>query len=304
MLSDKPWKSEAVLRLCLTLFVCQFLGAMTLAAVRFFSRAPAVNPWLVGALVAGSAIGCGVGLFLLHKPWGFEGFSRRFLLLILFVYLGLTLGAFVQHFAGKSDEDKLALRVAVGALCFQGVLLAMMPRFLRGHGETWSSAFGFRAGAGRAVLYGVVLGFVFFRLGELLQHASAKIISRLGVRPEVQPAVEALTNSSAWFDRAALAVVAVLLAPVAEELLFRGILYPAIKRGGFPRLALWGTSLLFALIHLNLVTFVPLLLFALALTWVYERTGNLLAPLIAHALFNILNFAKFLVLESRLTPPT
>ena len=50
-----------------------------------------------------------------------------------------------------------------------------------------------------------------------------------------------------------------LLAPVAEELLFRGILYPAIKQAGFPRLALWGTSLLFAAMHMNLVTFVPLL---------------------------------------------
>lgn len=291
------------MRLCLTLFICQFLGAMTLAAVRFFSRAPDANPWLVGALVAGSAISCGAGLFIIRQPWGFEGFSRKFLLLILFVYLGLTLGAFVQHFAGKSDDDKLALRVAVGALFFQGVFLAMMPRFLREHEETWSSAFGLSAGTGRAILYGLILGGVFFKMGEVLQGVSMEVISRLGFHPEVQPAVEALKSSSAWFDRAALAVVAVVLAPIAEELLFRGILYPAIKRGGFPRLALWGTSLLFALIHVNAATFVPLLLFALLLALLYERTGNLLAPLTAHALFNILNFVKFLVHESRMVPP-
>lgn len=287
------------MRLCLTLFICQFLGAMILAAARFFSRAPDANPWLVGALVAGSALCCGVGLFIIRKPWEFEQFSRKFLLLILFVYLGLTLGAFVQHFAGKSEDQNLALRVSLGALCFQGALLAMLPRFLREHGETWRCAFGLASRPGRAMLYGALVACAFLPLGELLQRGSLEIISRLGLHPEAQAAVVALKNSSEWLDRAALAVVAVVLAPIAEELLFRGILYPAIKRGGFPRLALWGTSFLFALIHMNLITFVPLLLFALVLTLLYERTGNLLAPLTAHALFNILNFVKFLWVESR-----
>ena len=287
------------MRLCLTLFICQFLGAMILAAARFFSRAPDANPWLVGALVAGSVLCCGVGLFIIRKPWEFEQFSRKFLLLILFVYLGLTLGAFVQHFAGKSEDQNLALRVSLGALCFQGALLAMLPRFLREHGETWRCAFGLASRPGRAMLYGALVACAFLPLGELLQRGSLEIISRLGLHPEAQAAVVALKNSSEWLDRAALAVVAVVLAPIAEELLFRGILYPAIKRGGFPRLALWGTSFLFALIHMNLITFVPLLLFALVLTLLYERTGNLLAPLTAHALFNILNFVKFLWVESR-----
>lgn len=288
------------MRLCLTLFICQFFGAMTLAAWRFFLRAPDANPWLVGALAAGSALSCAAGLFLIRKPWEFEQFSRRFLLLILFVYLGLTLGAFVQYFAGKSEGQNMALRIALGALCFQGVLLAMMPRFLREHGATWRSAFGLPARPGRALLYGALVACAFLPLGELLQRGSMEIISRLGVHPEAQAAVVALKSSSERLDRLALAIVAVVLAPVAEELLFRGILYPAIKRGGFPRLALWGTSLLFAFIHMNLITFLPLLLFAMMLALLYEHTGNLLAPLAAHALFNILNFAKFLWLEASL----
>jgi membrane protease YdiL (CAAX protease family) len=303
VLSEKPWKSEAVVRLCLTLFICQFLGAVALAELRFFSQTREANPWLVGALGVACAICSGVGLFIIRKPWDFDRFTRQFLMLILFVYLGLTLGAFVQHFAGKSDDQNLALRAFAGALCFQGVLLALMPRFLREHGQTWSGAFGFAQKTWPAILFGVLLAVLFLPLGELLQRASMEVISRLGSSPEAQPAVEALKKSTAWLDRAAMAVVAVLLAPLAEELLFRGILYPALKRAGYRRLALWGTSLLFALIHMNLATFVPLLLFALLLTLLYERTGNLLAPMTAHALFNILNFAKFLYLESLLSHP-
>ncbi len=72
-------------------------------------------------------------------------------------------------------------------------------------------------------------------------------------------------------------------------MLFRGIIYPAIKQSGFPRAALWGTSLLFALIHLNLANFVPLVVLALMLTWLYERTDNLLASIAAHGTFNAAN---------------
>jgi membrane protease YdiL (CAAX protease family) len=78
-------------------------------------------------------------------------------------------------------------------------------------------------------------------------------------------------------------------------MLFRGILYPAVKQFGYPRLALWSTSLLFAAIHMNAVTFVPLATLALILTALYEWTDNLLAPIAAHVLFNALNFAMLLM---------
>ncbi len=91
-----------------------------------------------------------------------------------------------------------------------------------------------------------------------------------------------------------LGVFAVVIAPVAEEFIFRGMLFPFVKQLGFPKLAWFGVSALFALIHLNAPTFVPLFVFALALTWLYEWTDNLLAPITAHALFNAANFAVLL----------
>jgi membrane protease YdiL (CAAX protease family) len=94
-----------------------------------------------------------------------------------------------------------------------------------------------------------------------------------------------------------MAVAAVLLAPLAEEVLFRGILYPAIKQAGHPRLALWGTALLFAAVHLNVATFVPLTVLALVLTALYEWTNNLLAPIAAHVLFNAFNVVLLVVLQ-------
>ena len=79
--------------------------------------------------------------------------------------------------------------------------------------------------------------------------------------------------------------------------MFRGILYPMLKQAGYRRLGLWGTSLLFAVVHLNAVTFVPLTALALVLTALYEWTNNLLAPIAAHLLFNALNFGMLLLLQ-------
>jgi len=112
------------------------------------------------------------------------------------------------------------------------------------------------------------------------------------VEPVEQHAVQALRITESWLSRAVLAVVAIGLAPLAEEILFRGILYPAVKQAGFRRLALWGTAVLFAVIHGNLATLLPLLVLSVALTLLYEQTDNLLAPVVAHALFNAINFLK------------
>ena len=89
-----------------------------------------------------------------------------------------------------------------------------------------------------------------------------------------------------------MSTVTILLAPFGEEMLFRGVVYPWIKQAGFPRLALWLSALIFAAFHVNLATFLPLFVLALALTILYERTNNLLAPVCAHALFNGFNFVQ------------
>ena len=113
----------------------------------------------------------------------------------------------------------------------------------------------------------------------------------VNVEPKEQTTVQVLRVTSSLLSRAVVGLMAIFLAPVTEEMLFRGILYPLIKQAGYPRIALWGVSLLFAAMHVTVVIFVPLLALALALTLLYERTNNLLAPIITHAMFNALNFA-------------
>ena len=72
-------------------------------------------------------------------------------------------------------------------------------------------------------------------------------------------------------------------AAVSEEVFFRGFLQP--------RIGLWGQAILFSLAHLSYVNVLEVVVtFVLALVFgiIYRRTGNLLAPMAAHFLFNLL----------------
>src|SRR5262249_9857803 len=92
-----------------------------------------------------------------------------------------------------------------------------------------------------------------------------------------------------------LGVGTIAVAPFAEEILFRGILYPWIKAAGFPRIALWVTAIAFGAVHMNVMNFLPLFVLALVLTLLYEKTNNLMAPIAAHSLFNAVNFVMLLL---------
>ena len=79
---------------------------------------------------------------------------------------------------------------------------------------------------------------------------------------------------------------AVLVAPVCEEVVFRGYLYPVAKRFGGVRVAAVFSALIFAAAHGNAAVMLPLFVFGLLLVWVYEFTGSIWAPIAVHLLFN------------------
>jgi membrane protease YdiL (CAAX protease family) len=77
-----------------------------------------------------------------------------------------------------------------------------------------------------------------------------------------------------------------LVIPVAEEVVFRGCLFPGLKKslGLWPGLLL--SAALFAFAHLELVAFPPLFVMGLLAALLYERTKTLAAPVVLHALSN------------------
>ena len=115
---------------------------------------------------------------------------------------------------------------------------------------------------------------------------------------QVQKNVEILLES----DNTDLIIVqivsAILVAPLVEEIIFRGYLYAVLKRYSSSVFAAITTSLLFAVVHNNLPGMMPLFILALILTLAYELTGCLWVPMLAHALFNATQVFRMLYLQN------
>jgi len=295
MLSEKPWKPEAVLRLLLSVFVCYFTGSILVSAMQFAVAGKRLSLGFV--LVAIGAIAFLSAMpILVRKPWTLENFTRRMVALLICFWAGLMLGGWTFKLAGPLPSIMSAGQLTIAILSFQGAMLILIPGFLRENQVSFNDAFGWSNQWIHALLYGLITACIFLRVGQALQWVSVQVIEHLShFKLGEQSAVQTVRNTSSWVHRLVLGSGTIVVAPLAEEMLFRGILYPCIKAAGFPRLAFWGTAVAFAAVHMNLMNFLPLFVLALVLTLLYEKTNNLLAPIATHSLFNAVNFVMLLL---------
>jgi hypothetical protein len=92
-----------------------------------------------------------------------------------------------------------------------------------------------------------------------------------------------LTDSSLTIS---MIIYALLIGPIVEEMTFRGATYSILRKN----LNFWTANViqaaLFGLIHMNLIQGIYAFFLGLALGYIRERTGNLLATIILHIVFN------------------
>jgi uncharacterized protein len=154
----------------------------------------------------------------------------------------------------------------------------------------------------RTLAIGLALGagvFVASRVGVavLLLLAGGGELPEL---PELQPEYQEMARDpvlAGWF-----LFTVVLIAPAAEEILFRGVLYQSLR----DRLGIWPgigvSSLLFSVLHLtqptlegNLLVFVLIFPLAMFLAWIFQRQGSLVVPITVHATYNLIGVVLFRV---------
>lgn len=126
--------------------------------------------------------------------------------------------------------------------------------------------------------------------GFLLATVVPELIRRaLGIPP---PERQQILDFVATGDRGIwlVVVIVVLVAPFLEEVVFRGLLFQVLRRrlGVWPGIVL--SSLTFAIVHLELldrpISLAALLVLGAWLAAALHRTGSLVVPITAHALFN------------------
>lgn len=129
----------------------------------------------------------------------------------------------------------------------------------------------------------VVAMWIFF--GGLQASGYMKWIESFGVET-VQDSVKIFQKSSNPIVLGLMAFAAIVVAPLCEEIVFRGYLYPVMKKFSGPWVAGVCSALIFAAAHGSLVALLPLFVFGCVLVFIYEKTGSLWAPIAVHFCFN------------------
>lgn len=206
------------------------------------------------------------------------GTPEAVIALLLASFFVFTVAAPAHEVRRMHTED---LIVSAGLTI--GLLLALAG-YLRLRRFDLDSLGGFgRIGFFRTVVTGAILMLAAYPLILLGDIVTQRLLRGA---PQKQAIVEMFSESSTLEQRIIIIVLAVSLAPVAEEFIFRFFLYGVAKRYVGRVVGVVVTALLFAAVHGHLPSFAPLFVLGTCFAIAYEWSGSILVPMTMHALFN------------------
>ena len=215
-------------------------------------------------------------------------------------YLGAILASFPLYAShGGTDIDtKLVFGIILPAQQLTVVLAVVYVSRLKGQ-RSLARDFGLviRLGDAKALIVGAVLEVAL----------TLALIPILQIDPDAQNQ-QLLSDLKEHRDAATVilfVIGAVIFAPVVEELLFRGVLLRALLRRTAPVTAVFGSALIFALVHYigdpNTLPFLPALTgLGAVLAVVALRSGDLSTSIFIHAGFNLTTTILFLASGAKL----
>jgi membrane protease YdiL (CAAX protease family) len=113
------------------------------------------------------------------------------------------------------------------------------------------------------------------------------VLRALGLPDAPQDLVKIFAETKSSAVVAGMLLVACVLAPISEELVFRAGLFRYLRQKLGRRPALLASGLCFGLLHGSWTGFAPLAVLGMILAIVYEATGSIRVPIVVHALFNL-----------------
>lgn len=231
------------------------------------------------------------------SPW-----TRKdaFFAVILALIVGVLMGPGMVLLAGPPADDdgaaemKFSVSLFVTQIIFQTGVVGIILAYLSVHRRyRLAPLFGLRnMGAaktlGMAVLWLMAAYFMLIVVTSAGLEPLLKSLTGLDLKP--QGLVEKAPDITDPVSRVLMFVTLCIGAPLMEELIFRGVLFNVAARWIHPVYATVATSLLFGVIHNNLLSFVPLTLLGLCFAEAYRRTNSLAVPMLMHAIFNCISF--------------
>jgi membrane protease YdiL (CAAX protease family) len=223
-----------------------------------------------------------------------------FFALTALVNLAFFLTVRIQFGDDAALEPHTVSTLLIGqTLLFHGFIILLTAVCLRARRLAWRTAFGapdrpaWHGAAWGGILY--LAAIPYFVVAALLYRL---VLQALHIEAAPQDVVTVFFRPDIPLGiRIYMVVVGIALAPLAEEILFRGVVFPLVLQRLRPAAAIAFSAALFAWMHLHVPALVPLFVIATAFALGYLYTGSLLTPIVMHALFNAVNLAALWLLR-------
>ncbi|MEX0754337.1 MAG: type II CAAX endopeptidase family protein [Actinomycetota bacterium] len=222
------------------------------------------------------------------------------------VVLAYLIGAFVLGSIASlpiialSGSEGVALIAA--SIVIDLVLLATLLVWLQRAHPTWRRIMGFprRDALAKETTAGFVSALVILFVGGIVGVVVQKLLSMVSGDEVVQP--DQLPSDLGSSGTVLAVVFVCIVAPVVEEFVFRGLLFRSIRDRYGLVLGVVLSGLAFGLVHFgvegnvldNLVLQIPLTVVGMGFAIVYEMRRNLVAPIAAHVMFNLIGIIVIL----------
>ena len=202
---------------------------------------------------------------------------------------------FLHGLPSTMTPKMLMLNLAGTAIIFGSILLGIWISTLfrrkvrsdadvKSHAVTWEHRL-------KGMRFALILAPAIFAVAFGLNWVSGHVLELIvGETPAEQELVRCLLDGQyPPAVRCALFAAVLFSAPLLEEPLFRGVVFRGLASSLPVPAAMAISGFIFALIHVNAATMLPLWWLGCAFAWLYVRTGTILAPIVVHAAFNAVN---------------
>lgn len=197
----------------------------------------------------------------------------------LLVYL---LGFIISKIAGAGVPDVLMIVALAGATFIAGITVAWWLGIRKRGGSP--ADLGFTNVRPWFDIPAAILGEILILIA--LATYGLVLLKLAGQKVPEQPVIELFGRGRFGFALAVIFVV--VLAPIGEEVFFRGFVYSAFKRQWGAGIAIIASSAVFAVFHIEPLLYVPMFLIGAILATLFEHRGSLAPNIALHALNNLL----------------
>lgn len=228
---------------------------------------------------------------VLSRPYGWGDGVTALLLLAFFAWGSSAAGQAASSTPGEAGNTSIGPLIV--GMIFMLMIAAVLLAYLRIRGLNPAELFGMRQLTMKAALFSAAGWLVLVYVAMVLSRRYLENNLFGGSWPDdsEQDPVKTFQQAGGPALKLILAAGAVIIAPIAEETIFRGFIYGVVKSYSERWFAAIFTSLVFAAVHQHVGSLPALFVLAMGFALAYEATGCLLVPMFMHALFNALNLA-------------